>query len=262
MQYLVIYDSTKTKKLSLGDVIRFLDVIKFQDFLIATNTENNNFFYHFNKKKVLNIFQNDFDYKNYKIINLNLGKKKDNTFFDINDYITFENFSKVSTYELVKIFQSSTKNKTNGTNSNLKLNKNSLVGFNWIVPKEWEIKSLPMEKWIDLKKKIYSKYNIKISWQKNDNLENYVDWIKGCDLLISIVGLGVHIANFFNKRIIMLSGPTDFLESNYQKNIKKILPENFCEYRPCNLINGINNCGCMGEIKVSKIFHEIEKMFL
>ena len=49
------------------------------------------------------------------------------------------------------------------------------------------------------------------------NLNNYVKWIKSCDTIISIVGLGVHIGSYFDKNIIMLSGPTDFYESNKNK---------------------------------------------
>ena len=32
------------------------------------------------------------------------------------------------------------------------------------------------------------------------SLNKYVTWIKSCDIIISVVGLGVHIARYFNKK--------------------------------------------------------------
>lgn len=258
MQYLVLYDSSKKNLISLGDFVRFLEVIKQEDFLIATNKKKNNFFYYFNEKPTLDI--NDIDYDNYKIINLIVGKKIKKAFFDINNFLNNEPITKISTFKLVETFKSITNYKSKETEKEIKLNKNSLIGFNWIAPDKWVIKSYPIEKWEYIQERILQKYKIKISWQKKENLENYIKWIKKCNILISIVGLGVHLANYFDKKIIMLTGPTDFFESNLQKNIIKVLPENFCEHRPCNLTTGVNNCGCMPNINPLEVVSKFEKI--
>jgi hypothetical protein len=257
VQHLVLYDSSNENLVSLGDFVRFIEIIKHEDFLIATSKKNN-FFYYFNEKPTLNI--NNINYNNYKVINLISGKKIKNAFFDINNYFKNASITKETTFKLVENFKSIINYKPKETEKEIKLDQNSLVGFNWIVPNEWAIKSYPLEKWKYIQEQILKKYKIKISWQKKDNLESYIKWIKGCNILISIVGLGVHLANYFDKKVIMLTGPTDFFESNLQKNILKVLPENYCEHRPCNLPTGVNNCGCMPNINPSQVLNKFEKI--
>ena len=259
MKYLVLYDFSKKAKLPLGDFVRILDIIKFENFVIASNIEYNDFFSHFNKKPTIDINHLNLNNSEYKIINLILGKIIKESFYEINNYLNEKTLSKINTYELLKDFIFHTGFKPKYEQKKFKLKENSLIGFNWLAPEDWKIKLYPMEKWIYLEKNILKKYKTKISWQKNDNLKNYIKWIKSCDLIISIVGLGVHIATYFNKNIIMLSGPTDFSESNFQKNIVKILPDSKCEHRPCNMVNGVNNCGCMPAINANKILNKFEE---
>jgi len=81
--------------------------------------------------------------------------------------------------------------------------------------------------------------------------------IKLSKIIVSVVGLGCHIAMLFNKPLVLLDGPTCFNEVEKYKNFKLILPSNPCEWRPCNLQSGVNNCGCMGNVDVNKIHKEI-----
>jgi len=134
-----------------------------------------------------------------------------------------------------------------------------LIGINWKVPNKWKIKSLPKSKWNYIVNEIRSK-KIQISFQKNIPLNEYVKWIKKCDIIISIVGLGVHIASFFDKKVIMLSGPTDFKEANKDYNILKILPNKRCYIHQKNLNTNYQKCSCMKNIDEKKVIKKIKKL--
>ena len=55
MKYLVFYNSQNTNSISIGDVIRFLELIKLRNFSMVTNKSNQNFFRNFNNKNIINI---------------------------------------------------------------------------------------------------------------------------------------------------------------------------------------------------------------
>ena len=86
---------------------------------------------------------------------------------------------------------------------------NSLkIGFNWKAGSKWPTKQLPKSWWNDLEEKL----NIKeeISWQEGfDNLEDYIEWINSCGILITLDSLGLHIALALNKKVVVLFGPTN-----------------------------------------------------
>lgn len=259
MKYIVIYNSQKKYSLSIGDVIRFLELIKSKNFLVATNKVNGSFFRNFNKKSIINIQKLKKQKKNYKFVNLTLGLNLKNSFFDINDHISKNNLAKTSTYKLIEKFKKKINFKKKNKNKFV-LKKKSKVGINWMVPKNWKIKSYPMKSWKLLEKKIKKKYSLKITWQKKNNLNNYVKWIKSCDTIISIVGLGVHIGSYFDKNIIMLSGPTDFYESNKNKKILKITPKNLCKVHSKKINIYYKNCNCMNNIKSEMILDKIHSV--
>lgn len=59
------------------------------------------------------------------------------------------------------------------------------------------------------------------------------------------------------KKIIMLSGPTDFYESSKINNLYKIIPNKFCKIHK-NKLNAFNkNCNCMKNIDVKKVLEKI-----
>ena len=94
------------------------------------------------------------------------------------------------------------------------------------------MKRYPQKKWKELENKITGIfYNYKIVWQKeNDNLNQLFKKIKQSKIVISVVGLGCHIAMLFNKKIIpkllsrsIISGfafDTELIVSAYKQNLK------------------------------------------
>ena len=243
-------------QISIGDVIRVLEIFKNYKYQIVTNKNYNSFFKKFNGKKIITFSQ----FKNQKnqgqnIINLVVGEKKDRAVFDVNRYIS-KKIDKISTFDLFK--------KLNKFKKNNKLNpikkKIYKVGINWIVPQPWKIKSYPKKKWKEVMETLNNYKNVKISLQNKVPLNKYVTWIKSCDIIISVVGLGVHIARYFNKKIIVLVGPTDFLESENDPLFNKILPKKRCYIHKKKLNVYYKKCKCMQNIEENKIINQVLKI--
>jgi ADP-heptose:LPS heptosyltransferase len=251
--YYILYKKSKNQ-LPIGDVIRVLYFLKYRDYKIVTNKSFNSFFSKFNNKKIIDI--NKFQIKkNHQIINLNIGENVKNSVFDINDYLS-KIIDKKKTFDLYKKFfkYGIEKKKIK------KIKKNKIkIGINWKVPSEWSIKSLPKKKWQNIIKELNIK-NIEVSKQKKFSLSKYVEWIKSCDIIISVVGLGVHISTFFDIKTIMLVGPTDFEESKNNINLIKIFPNKRCKVHQKKLNIRYKKCSCMNNIDEYIILKNIKKL--
>lgn len=85
------------------------------------------------------------------------------------------------------------------------------IGFNWVVGEKWPNKAWPEKNWKKLEKLMKNKYNI--SWQKGlGNLEEYMDWINSCRLIVTNDSLGMHLAIALRKKMIALFGPSSSKE--------------------------------------------------
>jgi ADP-heptose:LPS heptosyltransferase len=132
----------------------------------------------------------------------------------------------------------------------------------WNTDEEWKIKRYPFENILEIKKNLEKKYNIKIKVQKQDeSLSKYIENIKYSKIVLSVMTLGVHIAMIFDKELVVLIGPNNYDDLNLYKKAKVILPENKCEFRPCNLPTGVNNCGCMPQINQESIIKIISEIY-
>ena len=251
--YYILFKKSKNQ-IPLGDVIRVLYLLKGTSYSIVTNKIYFSFFKQFKIKKAYNISSFNTQ-KKRNIINLVFGEKIDNSLYDINDFLK-KNINKKKTYDLFKNLEKLKKLKINKKKNR---KKNLLVGINWKVPNNWKIKSLPKKKWNFIYSELKEK-NINVSFQKKFSLYEYVKWIKSCDVIVSVVGLGVHIASFFNKNVIMLSGPTDFKEAKNDKNIIKILPNKRCSVHQRNLNVNYQKCSCMKKIDEKKIIKALIKI--
>jgi hypothetical protein len=262
---LLILSNTQKSDLSIGDYLRilsFLPNLKFKNIYFLDNPllrplvqeynfikiikniheiNKNNFFY-FNlyekKKNNFNEFYLD------SLLDKKINIKKNMS--DIHSKLSI--FFKIKNY---KIFHPQKKN--------LKIyNK---IFFSCYAPNKWKIKEYPVDKWKELEKLLIKNNNIFPKYQeKNSNLEHFIKDIKESEIVISIVNLGCHIANMFSKKLIMLSGSNYHTESIKEKNQITIFPMTKCKFRPCNLPNGKENCGCMPDISVNEIYENIKKI--
>jgi hypothetical protein len=268
---LVIYTESSKDGLGLGNYLRIISILPNLDFknFIWISDENIHYLIHncqiikktstINSEEslkilekadcILNLFENTSDYKNTIFLkNLldNSQNIKQNT-LDLCGVIT-RKFKK-SEYNIY-----SNKEKYNNNNIDIFINN--------IVPEEWSIKSYPLQKMKNIEDKIkLARPDLVIEWQnKNDSIVEYINKIKNSKIILTIIGLGAHLGMLFNKNLVVLSGPTYFNEIDLYKKKILILPKNICEWRPCNLPAGVNNCGCMGDIDEQLILSELRAL--
>ena len=246
--------------INLADVVRVLEFYKFKSFRVVTYKKYSSFFKQFNQKKILDIKKFNVEKNKKNIINLIFFKNISDCYWDINKHIKGK-FDKRKSYHILK----SLAKKNNYIHKSEKIvNKKIIkVGFNYIVPEVWKIKSYPQEKWDLLENKIQNldKKKFLIEYQPKLSTVPYIKWIKSCDIIISVVGFGIHIASYFDKKIIMLSGPTDHYDYRKKNKIKKIYPEKRCFVHKRRLYLKNVNCNCMKNINPEKVFKTFKKFF-
>lgn len=132
------------------------------------------------------------------------------------------------------------------------------IGFNHNVGEKWPIKAWPPEYWKDLEKLVGDKYTI--SWQQGlKSIEEYIEWINSCRLLVTNDSLGLHIAHALSKKIVALFGPTLSTEV-YVKSGVKLLPSKEYDCLPCLSTTCVKETPCMYEIRPKRVFSEIDKL--
>jgi heptosyltransferase-2 len=132
------------------------------------------------------------------------------------------------------------------------------IGFNFNVGEKWPIKAWPMEYWKELEILIRSRYSV--SWQQGlKSIEEYIEWVNSCRLLVTNDSLGLHIAHALDKKIVALFGPTLSSEV-YVKHGVKLLPEKEYDCLPCLSTVCLKERPCMYEIKPATVLGQIEKL--
>jgi len=122
------------------------------------------------------------------------------------------------------------------------------IGFNYEVGSKWPTKALPMETWKEVDSAL-SAHGYNISWQQGKkNLQEYMDWINSCRLIITNDSLGVHLGFMFNKKMIALFGPTDPEEVFFYYGCKLIKSSTPCYHMPCGSPNCQSGLHCMNGI--------------
>jgi len=132
------------------------------------------------------------------------------------------------------------------------------IGFNFNVGEKWPVKAWPLEYWKELEAAIGSRYSI--SWQQGlKSIEEYIEWINSCKLIVTNDSLGLHIAHVLDKKIIALFGPTLSSEV-YVKNGVKLLPEAEYDCLPCMSTSCSRPRPCMYDISTATVLKEIKKL--
>lgn len=81
------------------------------------------------------------------------------------------------------------------------------IGLNWKVGPKWPVKDWGKDKWLEVAELLARDYEL--SWQRGfDDLEVYIEWIKGCRVLLTHDSLGLHIAQALHIPVVALFGPT------------------------------------------------------
>jgi len=132
------------------------------------------------------------------------------------------------------------------------------IGFNNHVGEKWPIKAWPAEFWGELEEMLDRKYTL--SWQQGlSSIEEYIEWINSCRLIVTNDSLGLHIAHALGKRIVSLFGPTVASEV-YVKNGVKLLPEKTFDCLPCLSTTCTEQKPCMYWIRPRTVYENVEKL--
>ncbi len=134
------------------------------------------------------------------------------------------------------------------------------IGLNHAIGAKWPTKQWGEERWKNIEKLLKNKYTI--SWQKGlKNIEEYIDWINSCRLIITNDSLGLHLALALNKKVVAIFGPTPSNEIYMYNRGVKIVPQlnrscipcmsPFCKYRK----------RCIEYITPEMVLESVEKLF-
>ncbi len=127
------------------------------------------------------------------------------------------------------------------------------VGFNLRVPENWQIKAMPDALWAAVEKSMPA--HVSVTWQpeQKQNLAQYIDWVSSVRVLVSVVGFGCHLAMLFGRPLVVLSGPTDFMEAHTYNSGAVLRPGSPCTHRPCYNPEGVDCNGCIQDMDTDTI---------
>lgn len=127
------------------------------------------------------------------------------------------------------------------------------IGFNYEVGAKWPNKALPKERWEELERR-FTASGLTVSWQQGKkDLQEYMDWISSCRILITNDSLGLHLAFALKKKVIGLFGPTDPNEVFFYGEHRVIRSAVACPNLPCGSPKCLSGMCCMGSIETDQI---------
>ena len=236
MKKLIIIANSKKDNFGLGDYLRIISILP--------NFKTKNIYWYCDKnikelikysehiKKIYDLKK--FNYKNFSkennlILNLFKTKNLKPNEYSVPNMLNKDIDIKFSGINLCKKITNNLgiKNYKIYNNKNIKKKNKYDLFINYLVPKKWKKKEYPIQKLNYIEKELKKNFRqIKICKQmKNDSLDQYIKKISSSDLILTIIGLGAHIGMLFNKKIIVLSGPTFFNELKKYKKGTIIFPE-------------------------------------
>ncbi|MDD5328409.1 MAG: glycosyltransferase family 9 protein [Sulfuricella sp.] len=120
------------------------------------------------------------------------------------------------------------------------------VGFNHLIGAKFPLKRWPERHWQALHADLSQDY--KVCWQQGANdIEDYIEWIAGCRVLVTNDSLGLHIALGLGKPVVALFGPTISSEVD-GAGLIRITPPLSWDCIPCMKSSCIQETPCMEHI--------------
>ena len=134
------------------------------------------------------------------------------------------------------------------------------VGLNFRVGSKWPTKAWPRHNW-ELLARLCENCGLTVSWQQGEkNLERYMDWINGGNIIISCDSLGMHLGLALRKQVIALFGPTPS-DGIYMYGRGIIIRANWaCLDTPCMQPVCTKGSICMEQIKPEMVFQTVHNM--
>lgn len=120
------------------------------------------------------------------------------------------------------------------------------IGLNHMIGAKFPLKRWPETHWQQLHADLAPDY--KVCWQEGTNdIEDYIEWIASCRLLVTNDSLGLHIAQGLGKPVVALFGPTISSEVD-GPDLTRIIPPLSWECIPCVKSYCIQETPCMQHI--------------
>ncbi|MDA8997426.1 hypothetical protein N9J21_01610 [bacterium] len=278
---LLILTNRKKINLPLGDYLRILAFVPNlgfkkiyfvgdKDLLLLSKEHSFITSIKYSNKKMISFLK-----KNSFIIDIEKSGKNSNKVFYIKSLLNkknnykqnmadiLKNLSKYFKLKKYKLFTSEPKKQKNYQD----------IYFSWQAPTNWKIKEYPQIKLHRLNFRLKEELGLKTKFQKkNESIKSYIRNIKHSQIIVSIVNLGCHIANLFDKKLVMLSGPNYHEDSRLNEKQITIFPTKFCDLhkkvfkhkklrnRVGTLPKNTNKCQCMNNINENEIFKQIKKL--
>lgn len=105
------------------------------------------------------------------------------------------------------------------------------VGLNHLIGKKFPLKRWPEAHWQSLHDNLSA--HCSICWQQGRNdIDDYIEWIASCRVIVTNDSLGLHIAMALGKPVVALFGPTISTEVEGE-NLVKIVPPLDWDCIPC-----------------------------
>lgn len=125
------------------------------------------------------------------------------------------------------------------------------VGFNHLIGAKFPLKRWPELCWQELHADLSQHYSV--CWQQGTNdIEDYIDWIASCRLLVSNDSLGLHVALALGKPVVALFGPTIASEVD-GPGLIRITPPLSWDCIPCMESTCVQETPCMQHISPAMV---------
>lgn len=133
------------------------------------------------------------------------------------------------------------------------------VGLNHLIGRKFPLKRWPSDHWQALHDRL-SANGLSVSWQQGENdLEDYIDWINSCRLLVTNDSLGLHIALALGKPVVALFGPTLASEVSGERLVRVTPPLDW-DCIPCMESCCPQEKPCMAHIAVDTVFDAVQRL--
>ncbi|MDD2751988.1 MAG: glycosyltransferase family 9 protein, partial [Candidatus Omnitrophica bacterium] len=100
-----------------------------------------------------------------------------------------------------------------------------------------------------------------VSWQEGlHDLYEYMDWINSCKMIITQDSLGMHLGLAFDKKILILFGPTDHKEVYTYGKARIIFPNQKCKFMPCIKPACKSGLHCMDTVDLDKVMKAVKSL--
>lgn len=120
------------------------------------------------------------------------------------------------------------------------------IGLNHLIGAKFPLKRWPEKHWQELHLDLSSEFQV--CWQQGENnIEDYIEWIASCRLLVTNDSLGLHIALGLGIPVVALFGPTMSIEVD-SPGLIRVTPPLAWECIPCLKSYCIQETPCMQHI--------------